>query len=83
MKIHEHFDELHCLDVRAVFLDIVKAFDKVWHCGLGFKNKMTFLLFKYYFHNRQGVVINSSTILQLNQGYPRASVLGPLYFLSI
>ena len=28
------FDCNHSLDVRAVFLDISKAFDKVWHDGL-------------------------------------------------
>ena len=31
-KICKSFDA--CLDVRAVFLDILKAYDKVWHQGL-------------------------------------------------
>ena len=31
-EIYKSFDA--CLDVRAVFLDISKAFDKVWHQGL-------------------------------------------------
>ena len=29
--------EIQTVDVRAVFLDISKAFDKVWHSGLPFK----------------------------------------------
>ena len=33
--IHVTFDEGY--EVRAVFLDILKAFDKVWHDGLIFK----------------------------------------------
>ena len=30
-KIHEAFENPNSLEVRAVFLDISKAFDKVWH----------------------------------------------------
>ena len=33
-EIHEAFEDSKCLEVRAVFLDISKAFDKVWHEGL-------------------------------------------------
>ena len=36
-EIYESFDI--CTDVRAVFLDISKAFDKVWHQGLLYKLK--------------------------------------------
>ena len=35
--IHQSFDHRKSLEVRAVFLDISKAFDKVWHDGLLFK----------------------------------------------
>ena len=34
-EIFQSFDE--GLEVRSVFLDISKAFDKVWHKGLTFK----------------------------------------------
>ena len=30
-EIHAAFDDPKALEVRAVFLDISKAFDKVWH----------------------------------------------------
>ena len=36
-KIYKSFDA--CLDVRAVFVDISKAFHKVWHQGLLYKLK--------------------------------------------
>ena len=38
-KIFESFDNLQNLEVRSVFLDMSKAFDKVWHEGLIFKLK--------------------------------------------
>ena len=55
------------LEVRAVFLDISKAFDKVWHAGYNFKleqngvcgNLLKF--FQNYLTNRnQRVVLNGS-----------------------
>ena len=38
-EIHEAFEDPKSLEVRAVFLDISKAFDKVYHQGLLFKLK--------------------------------------------
>ena len=39
-EIHEAFEDPKFLEVRAVFLDISKAFDKVWHSNW---SKMEFL----------------------------------------
>ena len=39
---HEIYNAFHCnpsLDVRGVFQDISKTFDKVWHDGLTYKLK--------------------------------------------
>ena len=36
-EIQTTFDNNPTVDVRGVFLDISKAFDKVWHSGLLFK----------------------------------------------
>ena len=38
-EIQTAFDENPTVDVREVFLDLSKAFDKVWHDGIIFKLK--------------------------------------------
>ena len=38
-EVYEAFADSKCLEVRVVFLDISKAFDKVWHEDLIFKLK--------------------------------------------
>ena len=77
-------------ETRAVFLDISKAFDKVWHEGLIHKLKSNgisgnLLLFfeNYLFNRHQRVTLNGSesTWESISAGVPQGSVLGPLLFL--
>ena len=72
-----------------VFLDVAKAFDKVWHEGLAFKIKQMgitgslFELLKSYISERyQKVVLNGmeSHLYFLEYGVPQGSILGPLLF---
>ena len=73
-----------------VFLDVSKAFDKVWHNGLSFKLKrfsITGILlswFSSYLENRiQRVVLDgkASQWERLHAGVPQGTVLEPLLFL--
>ncbi len=77
-------------DVRIVFCDVSKAFDKVWHAGVIHKLKQNGIhgsllnWFKNYLDKRhQRIVIKGqcSKWGQIEAGVPQGSVLGPLLFL--
>ena len=77
-------------EIRVIFLDISKAFDRVWHKGLLFKLKKCGIhgrlleWFEDYLKDRlQRVIINGkfSEWIKIIAGVPQGSVLGPLLFL--
>ena len=77
-------------EVKDVFLDISKAFDKVWHQGLLSKLKINGIsrnllkIMENFLENRyQRVVFNGqvSKWAAVNAGVPQGSIFGPLLFL--
>ena len=78
------------LEIRHVFLDMSKAFDKVWHEGLlftlkqnGISGHFLALLTSYLKYMKQRVVLNGqeSNWEVIETGVPQETVLGPLLFL--
>ena len=76
--------------MRGVFLDISKAFDKVWHDRLIYKLKRNgiicdlLMLIESFLSDRyQGVVLNRKTSNwnKIKAGVPQRSILGQLNFL--
>ena len=89
-SIHNAFEHKDSREVRRGFLDMSKAFDKVWHSGLIFKltrngidGKLLSLMSNYLMDRMQRVVINGflSEWGSMEASGPQGSVLGPLLFL--
>ena len=87
-EIYSSFDE--GLEVRSIFLDIAKAFDKVWHDGIIFKltqngisGNLLNLLRDFLNERKQRVILNGqfSTWKNVSAGVPQGSILSPLLFL--
>ena len=88
-EIYKSFDANPSLEVRDVFLDISKAFDRIWHDAL-YKLKLSGICGRYcnliqsFLDNRhQTVVLNcrSSKWSLVDTGVPQGTILEPLLFL--
>ena len=89
---HTIFKAFDCnppLDVRSVYLDISKAFDRVWQDGLIFKLKrcgvagqLLSLIESFLNDRKQRTVLNGrcSNWGDILAGVPQESILGPLFF---
>ena len=90
----EMFEAIDCnppLEVKTVFLDISKAFDKVWHEGLlyklksmGISGELYNLLENYLSGRFQRVILNGQhcSWKPILAGIPHGSILGLLLFLN-
>ena len=75
-------------DFTAVYLDVTKYFDRIWHAGLLFKCEHDYFitdslldwLKSYLTDRRQKVRVGDtlSTSVTINAGCPQGSILGPL-----
>ena len=87
-KIYKSFDDSY--EVQGVFLDILKAFDKVWHQCLHYKLRQNGIsseglntLTNLWDNRTQRVILNSqySSWAKVEAGVSQGSILGSLLFL--
>ena len=88
--LYKAFDAYPTLDTRGVFLDMSKAFDKVWHEGLiyklksmGVSNSLLKLIQSFLSNRFQRVLLNGQTSewLPVKVRVPQGSILSPFFFL--
>ena len=88
--MYSAIEETPSKETRGVFLDLSKAFDRVWHEGLlyklecnGISGDLLNLIRNFLTKRKQRVVLNgrSSGWAVKSPGVPQGSVLGPLFFL--
>ena len=87
-EIYKSFDDGY--EVRGVFLDISKAFDKVWHQGLHYKlrqngisGELLNILTDFLDSRARRVILNGqySSWAKIEAGVPQGSILRPLLIL--
>ena len=60
-EIQKSFDESPLVDVRGIFSDIFKAFDKVWHKSYGISGNLFKLIESHLTDRKESAVLYTQT----------------------